>query len=77
MNFLFLRILRVKAILGGFFLAAYRIISIKMHVLKISDGRRLMNHLIRLEWLTLFLFLGIGFGGTAMSGTNLSLAFCR
>ena len=67
----------VKTILGGFFLAAYRIISIKMHVLKISDGRLLLNNLIRLEWLTTFLFLGVGFGGTKMSGTNLSLAFCR
>ena len=71
--------LYMKQILGGFFIATYRIICLKRPdiAMNVLNQRKLRNQLLRLEMTTLGLFLALfGFVAT-YSGTEPSIEFFR
>ena len=69
----------MKQILGGFFIAAYRIICLKRSdiAMNIKSQRKLRNQLLRLELITMVLFLELLYFGTTISGTEPSMEFLR
>ena len=69
----------MKQILGGFFIAAYRIICLKRPdiAMNITSQRKLKNQLLRLELLAMVLFLELLYFGTTISGTEPSMEFLR
>ena len=69
----------MKQILGGFFIAAYRIICLKRSdiAMNITSQRKLKIQLLRLELITMVLFLELLYFGTTISGTEPSMEFLR
>ena len=69
----------VKQTLGGFFLAIYRIICLKMPEIAMSqqNQRKLRNNLLCLELTTMLLLLVYFFEGATITGTEPSLEFLR
>ena len=69
----------MKQILGGFFIATYRIICLKRPdiAMNIRSQRKLKNQLLRLELITMVLFLELLYFGVTISGTEPSMEFLR
>ena len=69
----------MKQILGGFFIAAYRIICLKRPniAMNITSQGKLRNQLLRLELITMVLFLELLYFGATISGTEPSMEFLR
>ena len=66
-----------KYILGGFFMALYRIICMVRPAQKQERQRQITNQLFKMEWITIILFVGIYFIGAGIAGTNVEMAYCR
>ena len=68
-----------KAVLGGLFMALYRVICVKYQniALNIQIQRQISNQLLKLEWITLTLFVGFHMMGATLTGTDPIVAFCK
>ena len=66
-----------KYILGGFFMALYRMICMERPAQKQERQRQITNQLFKIEWITIILFVGIYFIGAGIAGTNVEMAYCR
>ena len=70
-------LLSFKYVLGGFFMALYRIICFNRPSQKYQGQRRITNQLFLMEWITMLLLLGFYFIGAGITGTNSDIASCR
>ena len=70
-------IIGMKYVLGGFFMALYRIICMVRLGQKQERQRQITNQLFKMELITTILFLGIYFIGAGIAGTNAEMAYCR
>ena len=66
-----------KYVLGGFFMALYRIICSNRPSQKYRRQRQITNQLFLLEWITMLILLGFYFIGAGITGTNSDIASCR
>ena len=69
--------LYMKQILGGFFIASYRMICLKRPAMNILKQRKLRNELLCLELATMALFLVLFYFVATTSGTEPSIEFFR
>ena len=69
----------LKAVFGGFFMAFYRIICMKRTdiAINLQNQKRITNQLFFLEFVIMVFFLGVCIYGNTMTGSSLSIAFCR
>ena len=70
-------LLNIKAVLGGFFMALYRIICSNRPSQKYRRQRQITNQLFLMEGITMLLLLGFYFIGAGITGTNSDIASCR
>ena len=67
-----------KNVLGGTFMALYRIVCIKKtDITTISNSHQRMIKILCLEFIFFILMVGLAFVGNFISGTGLVLAFCH
>ena len=69
----------IKQILGGFFMAVYRIICLKRSdiAMNFQSQRGITHRLIVLEWIVMFLLVGFQSFGIVLSGTSPAMSFFR
>ena len=70
-------LVNIKCVLGGFFMALYRIICSNRPSQKYRRQRQITNQLFLLEWITMLILLGFYFIGAGITGTNSDIASCR
>ena len=70
-------IIGMKYVLGGFFMALYRIICMVRLGQKQERQRQITNQLFIMEWIIIVSFLGIHLIGAGIAGTNVEMAYCR
>ena len=68
-----------KAVLGGMFMAIYRVICIKYPNIasNIQIQRQISNRLLILEWITMIVFVGFHLTGGTLTGTDPIVSFCK
>ena len=68
----------IKLILGGFFMAMYRIICLKRPAMKLVRQKQIVNQLLVLEFLTTAILLGFFFGASSIgdSGISVTTSIC-
>ena len=69
--------LSFKYVLGGFFMALYRIICSNRPSQKYRRQRQITNQLFLMEIITMLSLLGFYFIGAGITGTNSDIASCR
>ena len=67
----------IRYVVGGFFMAIYRMICMKNQVQGLKRQNQIMNQLMVLDWITMFFLVGFHFIGADITGTDSSMAFCR
>ena len=70
-------LISTKYVLGGFFMALYRIICSYRPTQKYQRQRQITNQLFLIEWIIMLFLLGFYFIGSGITGTNSDIAFCR